>query len=157
MTKRKLILIIINFILLVTFVMQLIFTNKGTIKNITLKENANKIVITNNGNTLTLSKKDDLWYVNSNYLAKNDLAEFIFNSANSLSLIETVSKNNDEQNFNKYGISQNLFVTLFTDDKELQTIFIGKPSVTNNQTYINIKGKKVNLNYLKQVKFLFCL
>lgn len=157
MTKRKIILLSINILLILIIIGQNIFSSKGKIKEITTKENPTKIIIENHSEKITILKNNNTWELENNLPLQNDLCNYIAKTSTSLKIIDTVSKTNSEEETKKYGFDNPIIVTALSDNKIIQQLIIGKPASNNNQSYVKLNNKKEiflvsgNLNSLFEI------
>lgn len=142
MTRKKIVLLSCVFVLFVVYIFQLIFSDKGKIKELSTKEKPNIVVIQNNTETIEIIKNENEWSLANKVPAKNDLAEYLSSACTNLKIIETVSKKSSDDELIKYGLDKPIVVTAFNEQKQIQKLLIGKEAMTQNQCYVQIEGKK---------------
>lgn len=143
MTKRKIFLLSLIAVLAVTYVFQLVFSAKGKIQELTVKEEIASVKIAKNDLTVSLNKNEDGYFIDEKLPAKQEAVKYIYDSISSVKVIDVISKNPSESDFERYGLLTPVTVTASSkDNKTLRSITVGKTSTTGNQTYIQIDGKK---------------
>ncbi len=142
-SNRKSILLSLIAVFFVIYVFQLIFTGKSKVKVIELKDTekqpVNKILL----GELELTREEDKWYVGEKkYLCDYAAIDTILSSIKELKLLGKVtSKVSDAE---RYGLNDEskLTVKAFSGDTLLRTIYVGKNSSTNTQSYVSYDNKQ---------------
>lgn len=143
MTKRKIFLLSLIAVLAVTYVFQLIFFSRGKIQEISVKDEIASVKIEKGDTILNLTKNEDNYFIDEKLPAKAEAAGYIFENISSIKIIDTITKNPSENDFERYGLVSPVKVTaVASDNKTLRSITVGKTSSTGNQTYVQLDGKK---------------
>ncbi|MBP5403243.1 MAG: DUF4340 domain-containing protein [Treponema sp.] len=142
MTRRKIFLLTLIAALTLVYIFQILFSPKGEFQELSIKQSFDSVKIENSGNSITIKKTDSDYLINSEFPGKSEAAEYIFNSITSIKIIDTISKNPKDQDFERYGLVNPVRVTALEGSKKIRTLKIGKTSSTGNQTYIQLDDKK---------------
>lgn len=141
MKTRKIILLSLIAILLCVYIIQLASTGKGSMKQVTLDGEPDRIVIESaiNGKII-LTKKDDVWYLGEKqqYDTLSSEVNTLIDSL-SYSILQTVSKGGDEI---LYGLDddEKISVAVYQGDAILTQFDVGKDASTSLQSYIRMAG-----------------
>lgn len=137
MSVKKIVLVSLTGILFITYIFQLCFSVNASGKTVKPSAPASILTIENARSRFTLSKNGDSFVLNSKVPANTDIAEYIFSSFENIHIIDSVAKTSDENILDKYGLKKPLTVHGYSsDNRPVQTLFIGKTTSTGNQTYI---------------------
>ena len=152
MNKRKIILLSATGILLCVYILQVILVGKNSVKTFTIKEEPASYSILANGETVILSKENDIWIVSNGkdekYKANAGFADNIQSNVTEIKSLDVVSHSDSETVLERYGLGDGAVkaVALDKNGKEIRTIIIGKESSTGSQTYVKIdSGKDIYL------------
>lgn len=152
MNKRKIILLSATGILLCVYILQVILVGKNSVKTFTIKEEPTSYNILANGETVILSKENDIWIVSNGkdekYKANAGFADNIQSNVTEIKSLDVVSHSDSETVLERYGLGDGAVkvVALDKNGKEIRTLIIGKESSTGSQTYVKIdSGKDIYL------------
>lgn len=142
MNRRKIILLSLIAILSVTYIFQIVFSTSGKIKSFALKEKPDQIIIQNKSGLIELNKSNDLWLLSGDKPAKESGSKYIEDFISDIKTVDTVSKKSEQEQLDKYGLSNPITITASKGNKTLLKVLVGKTASTKNQTYIMFEGKK---------------
>ena len=146
MNKKYIVLISIIVVLSISLVLTVLFKDKGySIPNLkAIKTDIVNIEITKAGETIKISKKDGLWFINDEYNANQNTASNIVYSINSMTINDLVSRG-DEETMSKYSLdSENVLSVVVFDDKnkEVRNFAVGSKGDVGYQVYGQIDKDK---------------
>ena len=146
MNKKYIVLISIIVVLSISLVLTVLFKDKGySIPNLkAIKTDIVNIEITKAGETIKISKKDGLWFINDEYNANQSAASNIVYSINSMTINDLVSRG-DEETMSKYSLdSENVLSVVVFDDKnkEVRNFAVGSKGDVGYQVYGQIDKDK---------------
>ncbi len=146
MNKKYIVLISIIVVLSISLVLTILFKDKGySIPNLkAIKTDIVNIEITKAGETIKISKKDGLWFINDEYNANQSAASNIVYSINSMTINDLVSRG-DEETMSKYSLdSENVLSVVVFDDKnkEVRNFAVGSKGDVGYQVYGQIDKDK---------------
>lgn len=142
---RKISLLAIIVVLAVIYICQVNFTGKTKIKTLTLNEEIDSLQI----NNLRIYKENGTWVLGEKkYLANETKVQNLVNDVKEIKLLGTASSS--QKNAERYGLTdeEKIVVKAFNGEKLLRTIYVGKNTSTNSQSYICVDDK--NSIYLAQ-------
>ena len=152
MNKRKIILLSATGILLCVYILQVILAGKNSVKMFTLKEEPVSYSILANGETVVLSKENDIWTAGNGkdkkYKANAGFADNIQSNVMEIKSLDVVSHSDSEAVLERYGLGDGAIKAAAMDKngREVKTLLIGKESSTGSQTYVKIdSGKDIYL------------
>ncbi|MFA6857383.1 MAG: DUF4340 domain-containing protein [Treponema sp.] len=149
MSKRKIVLLSACAVLLCIYIIQLVFALRSPVKNITIADDVDTVLIKNGSNTVSLAKTGSGWIVgDKKYAANESMIDGIVNAVKSINVLNTVGKTGNEAVEERYELNDEkvITVTASKSGRILRTLKIGKASSTGSQTYITIdNGKDVCL------------
>ncbi len=105
------------------------------------KQNIDKIIIVNKNNKFILNKKNKIWFIQKqNYLADSEKIVNMLNDIHNLELTTLVSKNKD---YVRYWLDREdgIMVSMYSGNKKIIDIVIGKLGPNYTSTYIRLDGK----------------
>ncbi len=163
MSTRKTVLVTLIGILAAIYAGQLVLSGRNQVRELTLGVEPDTVVIENAHGTVTLALKDGTWAV-SGASAKSSAAagsetsgsetspdsfraadaaavDTVLRTAGTLKVLGTVAPDGDGS---RYGFSdgKGIEVTLLKNGQAVRTLTVGKTSVTTQQTYVQLDGKK---------------
>lgn len=138
MKARKIVLLSLIAILLCVYIVQIASVNRGSVKQVTLSDEPDKIILESAVNgKVVLSKKDGVWYLGENqqYETLESEVNILINAMSSYSILQTVSKGGDEI---LYGLDDEskISVTAYLGDTVLCAFDVGKDASSVRQSYI---------------------
>lgn len=142
---RKISLLAIIVVLAVIYICQVNFTGKAKIKTLTLNEEIDSLQI----NDLRIYKENGTWVLGEKkYIANETKVQNLVNDVKEIKLLGTASSS--QKNAERYGLTdeEKIVVKAFNGEKLLRTIYVGKNTSTNSQSYICVDDK--NSIYLAQ-------
>lgn len=143
MTKRKITLLAVAAALLVICIIQGITGAINPVKTIKTDLTPDEITITSGNDTITLSIKNNSWYVGTDgYLATKSDVEAMIKAVQQIKVLDKVGKVGSATD-DRYELSDEKAKTVRASKagKEIASIRIGKASSTGSQTYALVNGK----------------
>lgn len=145
MTKRKLILIIADVLLLAVLIIQGVMRVSESAKVFEMKDAPDAITITGEKGTVDLKKENGTWYIgDKKYVANESNIDSIIETISSIRALDKVGSANSESALIRYDLTdgKKLTVTASKDGKVLRTLEIGKEATATSQGYITVDGGK---------------
>lgn len=148
-STRKIVLLSLIAVFALVYILQLTFTGKSKIVDLTISEDIDKIELTsaNGSRTLTVEKKDSVWYAGEKkYPADTALVEALVKAVKNVKLLGVASASSSDAERYGLGDEDKIVVTAYNGSKLLRTLTVGKNTSTNSQCYVQADGKNaVNL------------
>ena len=146
---KKAILFALTLILLITYILQLVFTGRAKDSVVTLKKDIDYITIEKKNEKIRLDKINDEWKIcevqnpDLKYATEDYSVNNIISSVSSLHLLGTVSGGSTNR-LARYGLDDEskICVKVYGKDKLLRTVNVGKNSSSGSQSYVQVDGKK---------------
>ena len=145
MKTRKLVLIIADVLLLAVCIFQLAFGARDTTKHFTLKEKPDSLEIITPGETISLYKQGDDWFIGQKkYPASLSVVDGYIDAISNIRALDKVGSTSSEAVADRYELvdGKKTIVTAKLGDKVLRTIEIGKTAVSSSQCYATVDGGK---------------
>ena len=145
MKTRKLVLIIADVILLAVCILQLALGARDTTKYFTLKDKPDSLEIVTPGETISLYKEGDDWFIGSQkYPASLSMVDSYIDAISNIRALDKVGSTSSEAIADRYELvdGKKTIVTAKLGDKVLRTLEIGKTAVSSSQCYATIDGGK---------------
>ena len=145
MKTRKLVLIIADVLLLAVCILQLVFGTRDTTKHFTLKDQPDSLEIVTPGETISLYKEGDDWFIGSQkYPASLSMVDSYIDAISNIRALDKVGSTSSEAVADRYELveGKKTLVTAKLGDKVLRTLEIGKTAVSSSQCYATIDGGK---------------
>jgi len=146
---RKVILLSLIGVFLCIYILQLVFTGKSKIQNMTLDATPDAMLVVkgsdtaNASNSIRFAYENSTWVVGEKkYPADSTAAVKMAESLKSIKLLGVITRNPGAA-AEKYGLdgSSKLVVTAFKDGKSVRTVTVGKDTTSGGQSYVQIDGK----------------
>lgn len=146
---RKIVLLALIAVFLCVYILQLVFTGRNKIKDVTLEATPDSILVVNGGdaanasNSLRLSFENSAWLVGEKkYPADSSVATKMVDGLKTVKLLGVIT-HTVGTNADKYGLdaASKITVTAFKDGKSVRTITVGKNASSGSQCYVQIDGK----------------
>ena len=139
MNKKYIVLISIIVVLSISLVLTVLFKDKGySIPSLkAIKTDIVNIEVTKAGETIKISKKDDIWFINDEYKANQNTASNMAYSINSMAINDIVSRG-DEETMSRYSLdAENVLNVVAFDDKnkEVRNFSVGSKGDVGYQVY----------------------
>lgn len=139
---RKIVLLSVIVVLLAVYVVQLVSSGRTNVKVLSVAENVDRLVVKNNGNFLSMAKEGDSWYVGAlKKPCQVNRASGLVKSASEVKVLGTVASGADFD-ADRYGLSNPIVVELYSGEKIVRTLEIGKNTATGSQCYVRIDGRQ---------------
>ncbi len=145
MKTRKLVLIIADVLLLAVCIFQLAFGARDTTKHFTLKEKPDSLEIITPGETISLYKQGDDWFIGQKkYPASLSVVDTYIDAISNIRALDKVGSTSSDAVADRYELvdGKKTVVTAKLGDKVLRTIEIGKTAVSSSQCYATVDGGK---------------
>lgn len=144
MKARKIVLLSLIVILLGVYIFQLVSTGTGSVRQVTLEGEPDKIILESAVNgKIVLTKTDEGWRLGENqqYAAQETEVNSFIDALSTYSVLQTVSKGGDEV---LYGLddASKITVSLYQNGEILTQLDVGKDAATLRQSYIRMAGEK---------------
>jgi|SRR5574344_28572 hypothetical protein len=146
---RKIVLLSLVAVFLCIYILQLVFTGRSTIKNITLDATPDTMLVVkgageaNASNSMRVVFENSMWYVGEKkYPADNVSATKMADSIKNIKLLGILTRS-PGSNLDKYGLDDGskITVTASKDGSSVRTMTIGKNTTSGSQCYVQIDGK----------------
>lgn len=142
MKARKIVLLSLIVILAGIYIFQIASTGVGSVKQVTLAGDPDKLILESAANgKLVLTKTDGVWRLGENqqYDVLESEVNILIDALSSYSILQTVSKGGDEV---LYGLDDGTKITVsaYQDGNLLTQIDVGKDGVSR-QSYIRVAGE----------------
>lgn len=146
---RKIVLLSLIGVLLCVYILQLTFTGRSKIEDVSLEATPDSILIVKGANpadatnSVRLAMENNVWVVGEQkYPADSALVTKMTSALKTIKLLGVITRvpgNGAE----KYGLSDadKMTVTGFKDGKALRTVTVGKNTTSGSQCYMQIDGK----------------
>lgn len=144
MTKRKLILIIADVLLLAVFIIQCILNAGDSAKVFEMKDTPDAITIEGEKGNVELVKENGIWIIgDKKYAANESSVDDIIDTISEVRALDKVATASDAQ-LNRYDLvdGKKITVTAKKEGKEIRKLVIGKEATASSQGYITIDGGK---------------
>lgn len=144
-SKRKLVLIIADVILLAVCIVQCALKSSDSAKIFEFDETPDAITIVGEKGTVNLVKENDTWYVgDKKYPATESYVDDIIDSISSIRALDKVASASNESALIRYDLTEGkkITVTAMKDGKQLRCIEVGKEATATSQGYITVDGGK---------------
>lgn len=144
MTKRKLILIIADALLLAVFIIQCILHAGDSAKMFELKDAPTAITITGEKGNIELVKENGIWVIgDKKYAANESSVDELIETLSNIRALDKVGTASEAQ-LNRYELTdgKKITVTAKKDGKEIRKLEIGKDATATSQGYITVDGGK---------------
>lgn len=145
MTKRKLILIIADVLLLAVLIVQCALQVSESAKVFEMKDTPDAITIIGEKGTVELKNENGTWIIgDKKYVANESSVESIIETISSIRALDKVGSANSESALLRYDLTDGKKITLtaYKDGKALRTLEIGKEATASSQGYITVDGGK---------------
>ena len=145
MKTRKLVLIIADVLLLAVCIIQLVLGARDTTKYFTLKEDPDSLEIVTPGETISLYKEGDDWFIGEKkYPASLSMVDSYLDAIKNIRALDKVGSTGSGNAAEKYELTdgKKTIVTAKLGDKVLRTVEIGKTAVSSSQCYATVDGGK---------------
>ena len=145
MKTRKLVLIIADVLLLAVCIVQLALGARDTTKYFTLKEDPDSLEIVTPGETISLYKEGDDWFIGEKkYPASLSMVDSYLDAIKNIRALDKVGSTGSGNAAEKYELTdgKKISVTAKLGDKVLRTVEIGKTAVSSSQCYATVDGGK---------------
>ncbi|MBQ1629670.1 MAG: DUF4340 domain-containing protein [Treponema sp.] len=143
MKTRKIILLSICAFLLCVCIAQGITGSISPVKTIKTDADPDTITISNSNSSVTLTHKNNYWYVgNNNYIATAAEVDNMLKAVKEIKVLDKIGKFGSALD-ERYNLTDEKATTVIAtkDGKEVALLRIGKTSSTGSQTYACINGK----------------
>ena len=137
---RKIILFSLALILAVIYAFQLAFSHNTNVKDITISEEIDSLVIQSQNQTVHLTKKGDTWFVET-FVADSALVSSLVSEMSNIKLLGLITRNSDSKAHYGLDESEKIGVCAYASQKELRRLTIGKNASTGNQCYVQVDNK----------------
>lgn len=137
---RKIVLLSLAGILLVTYIFQILFTGRSNLKTLRVNDEITSLQI----NDLEIYKENNSWLLGEKkYPADKEIIESLINAIKEVKLLGHVTNQSESKN-ERYGLldSSKIIVTAKNGEKVLRTLYVGKNTSTNSQCYISYDDSK---------------
>lgn len=144
-SKRKLVLIIADVILLAVCILQCALKSSDSAKLFEFDETPDAITIVGEKGTVNLVKENDLWYVgDKKYPAAESYVDDIITTVSSIRALDKVGSASSEAALIRYDLTdgKKITVTAMKDGKQLRYLEVGKEATATSQGYITVDGGK---------------
>ena len=145
MKPRKIALLSAIAILLCIFIVQLVNSSQGSIREMKLSAKPDTILIAQSGSSVALTQVDGAWVVgDQKYPADASAVTDMINAIVDVKALDTVAKANNDATLARYGLDAGhvIAVKASKGGKDLRTILVGKDAPTYSQTYATLNGGK---------------
>lgn len=143
MKTRKIVLLAVSAFLLCVCIAQGITGSISPVKTIKTDAEPDTITISNSNNSVTLTHKNNFWYVgNNNYIASDTEVDNMIKAVKEIKILDKIGKFGSALD-ERYNLTDEKATTVIAtkDGKEIASLRIGKASATGSQTYACINGK----------------
>lgn len=143
MKARKIVLLSLIAVLLCVYILQLVSTSTGSVKQVVISGEPDKFILESKQNgTIILTKKDDAWYLgeDQHYDALTSEVNILVDAISGWSVLQTVSKGGDEV---RYGLDDDakISVSAYQNGELLTQFDVGKDGSATRQSYIRMAGE----------------
>ena len=145
MKTRKLVLIIADVLLLAVCIVQLALGARDTTKYFTLKEAPDSLEIVTPGETISLYKEGDDWFIGEKkYPASLSMVDSYLDAIKNIRALDKVGSTGSGNAAEKYELTEGKKISVIAKlgDKVLRTVEIGKTAVSSSQCYATVDGGK---------------
>ena len=143
MKPRKTVLLSAIAVLLCVYIVQLVTSGHGAIKDIKLADKPDTILITQGTTTITLAEENGAWVVgDQKYPADQKAVDGILSAISNVKVLDTVGKTGKEAVLDRYELGKEKAITVKAtkSGKDLRTLTVGKDATTSSQSYVTLNG-----------------
>lgn len=139
---RKMTLLSVIAVLLAVYIVQLVSSGRTNVKVFSVAENVDRIIVKNNGKILSVAKEGDGWFAGAlRKPCQLNRVNGLLKSASEVKVLGNVGSFSDAD-AERYGLANPIVVELYSGEKTVRVLEVGKNTATGSQCYAKIDGKQ---------------